>query len=108
MDTPKKELCERELGGRISGSGLRGSVQKQGGAGLGSSTGEDATLEGLGKRELCRGIGERGWHCVSCVAGVLCITEIFMKLGWNCAPEGVFNETQLQKLQDGELRGGVC
>ena len=30
-----------------------------------------------------------------------------MKSEWNCAPEGVFSKTQLQKLRDGELRRGV-
>ena len=31
-----------------------------------------------------------------------------MKSEGNCAPEGVFGKTQLQKLRDGELCRGVC
>ena len=84
---------------------------KQSGAGLGTrreGSGEDAPLEELGERELRGGIGERDFHRVSSVAGGLCFTKVFMKAEWNCTPEGVFGKTQLQKLQDGELRRGVC
>ena len=112
VDAPRKELCERELGGCICESGpvwgsLTRCILKQSGAGLGTrreGSGEDASLEKLGKGELCGGISERDFHRVSSVAGGLC----FMKAEWNCTPEGVFGKTQLQKLRDGELRRGVC
>ena len=70
--------------------------------------GEDATLEELGKRELCGGIGERDCHRVSSVAGGLCFTEVFVKAEWNCTPERVSGKTQLKQLRDGELRRSVC
>ena len=86
LDAPKKELCERELGGCICKSGtvwksMSRYILKQGGAGLGTrreGCGEDASLEELGERELRGGIGERDFYRVSSVAGGLRFTKVFM------------------------------
>ena len=90
--------AEAALCGRVCVAASRSKVE----LGWGSrreSTGEDATLAELGRRELRRSIGERGWHRVTCMAGGLCSTEVFTNRKWNCAPEGMFGKTQLQKLR---------
>ena len=68
---------------------------------------EDAPFEELGKGELRGGISERDIPRVAAVAGALCITEVFMQMKWCRAPKGVFGKTQLQKLRDRELCGGI-
>ena len=68
---------------------------------------EDAPFEELGKGELRGGTSERDISRVAAVAWALCITKVFMQLEWDCAPKGVFGKTQLQKLRDRELRGGI-
>ena len=69
----KKELCERELGGCICDGGpvwrsLSRCILKQSGTGLGTrreGSGEDASLEELGVKELRGGMGERDFHSTS-------------------------------------------
>ena len=72
-----------------------------------SGLGEDALFEELCKGELRGGICERDIARDITVAGAMCMTEIFMQLEWNRAPKGLFDEAQLKKLRDRELRGSV-
>ena len=61
-------------------------------------SGEDVPSEELCKRELRDGIGDSDCHRVSCVAGGLRFTKVFIKAEWNCTSEGVFGKTTTAEI----------